>query len=229
MRRTPAGVGRATGPATSVTCAPIARAAAATAKPIFPELRLPMNRTGSMSSNVGPALTSTRLPASRGGSADSDSAATMASGSSSRPAPTSPQAWSPSAGPSTSTPRDTSVARLARVAGWAHITRFIAGAIVSGASLARQSVLSRSLARPWARRAIVLAVHGAIRMRVAQRASSMWPMAASAASSHSELRTGWPDRAWNVVGPTKCSADAVITTRTWAPASCRRRSSSAAL
>ena len=56
MRRTPAGVVSATGPATSTTSAPAARAAAATAKPILPELRLLMNRTGSMRSRVGPAV-----------------------------------------------------------------------------------------------------------------------------------------------------------------------------
>ena len=28
----------------------------------------------------------------------------------------------------------------------------------------------------------------------------MWPIAASACSSHSEVRTGWPDSAWNVGG-----------------------------
>ncbi len=40
MRVMPAGVGRCTGPVTRVTWAPASRAAAATAKPIFPELRL---------------------------------------------------------------------------------------------------------------------------------------------------------------------------------------------
>ena len=58
-RVTPRGVGRCTGPATSVTCAPAARAAAAMAKPILPLERLVMPRTGSMASKVGPALTST--------------------------------------------------------------------------------------------------------------------------------------------------------------------------
>jgi len=93
MRATPAGVGNATGPAISDTSAPIAAAAAATAKPILPELRLPMKRTGSISSNVGPAVISTRTPASmalaRIWPANAD---TSSSGSSRRPGPTSPQA-----------------------------------------------------------------------------------------------------------------------------------------
>ena len=64
MRFTPGGVAMLTGPQTMVTSAPASRAAAATAKPIFPELRLLMKRTGSMRSRVGPAVSSTRLPAS---------------------------------------------------------------------------------------------------------------------------------------------------------------------
>ena len=44
------GVASCTGPATKVTVAPASAAACATAKPMRPELRLPMKRTGSMSS-----------------------------------------------------------------------------------------------------------------------------------------------------------------------------------
>ena len=44
------GVGKLTGPATSVTSAPASRAARATAKPIFPLDKLVMPRTGSMAS-----------------------------------------------------------------------------------------------------------------------------------------------------------------------------------
>ena len=62
---------------------------------------------------------------------------------------------------------------MAWVAGCAHITRFIAGTRTIGASLARQIVLSRSLARPCASRAIRSALAGATTMRVAQRASSI--------------------------------------------------------
>ena len=49
-RATPGGVGNETGPATSTTVAPRCAAAAAIANPILPLLRLPRNRTGSMSS-----------------------------------------------------------------------------------------------------------------------------------------------------------------------------------
>ena len=50
------------GPATSVTAAPASAAAFASAKPIFPELVLVIPRMGSIASNVGPAVISTRLP-----------------------------------------------------------------------------------------------------------------------------------------------------------------------
>ena len=146
-----------------------------------------------------------------------------------RPSPVSPQAWSPLPGPRISTPRARSVSMLACTAAFAHITRFIAGAIDSGASVARHSVVSRSSAWPAARRAITSADAGAITTRVAQRARSMWPMAASAAASHSEVRTASPDSAWTVSGVTNWVAPCVITTRTAAPPSRRRRTSSAAL
>src|SRR5690606_20460561 len=74
-----------------------------------------------------------------------------------------------------------------------------------------------------------LAVAGATTIRSAQRASSMWPIAASAAGSHSEVRTGCPDSAWKVCAPTKRCAFSVIATRTPPPASRRRRTRSAAL
>ena len=60
--RAPTGGGSASGPATSTTSAPRRHAAAATATPMRPLLRLEMNRTGSMASRVGPADTRTRLP-----------------------------------------------------------------------------------------------------------------------------------------------------------------------
>ena len=59
MRVTPRGVGKWTGPATSVTSAPASRAARAIAKPILPEEWLVMPRIGSSASKVGPAVTST--------------------------------------------------------------------------------------------------------------------------------------------------------------------------
>src|SRR5690606_4751102 len=105
----------------------------------------------------------------------------------------------------------------------------IAGHRVIGAAVARHRVLTRSSASPCASFAMVLAVAGATSTRSAQRASSMWPMAASAAASHSEVRTGRPDSAWKVCTPTKRCALSVIATCTCAPASPSRRTSSAAL
>ena len=92
-------------------------------------------------------------------------------------------------------PRAASVATLACVALLAHMTRFIAGASMIGASVAMHSVQSRSSARPAASRAMKSALAGAINTICAQRASSMWPMAASAALSHKSLRVGRPDTA----------------------------------
>ncbi len=153
-RRTPAGVAKATGPQIITTSAPASRAACATAKPILPELRLLMKRTGSMGSRVGPAVISTRRPLNTplGTRVESASAASSV-GSSMRPAPTSPQAWSPVPGPNTCTPRSLSRATLAWVAAFAHICWFMAGASAIGAAVARQVVASRSSARPPASRA----------------------------------------------------------------------------
>src|SRR4249919_2064091 len=126
----------------------------------------------------------------------SASAATIASGSLRRPGPDSPSASGPSSGPITCTPRSRSVATLAWVAGCNHMRWFIAGATMIGAVVARHSVVTRSSAKPWVSLARVFAVAGATTTWSAQRASSMCPIAASAASSHSEVRTGIPDSAW---------------------------------
>jgi hypothetical protein len=213
-----------------VTSAPASRAAAAMAKPIFPELRLLMKRTGSMRSRVGPAVSSTRLPA-RGpeGASVPETNPASCSGSSMRPAPTSPQAWSPSPGPQTWMPRDLSVATLAWVAALLHIRRFIAGASAIGASVARHKVVRRSSACPVASRARKSAVAGAMITKSAQRASSMCDMAFSASGSHKSLRTSRPDTAWNVIGVTNSRAPAVSTTCTSAPCSRRRRTRSGLL
>ena len=73
------------------------------------------------------------------------------------------------------------------------------------------------------------ALAGATSTRSAQRASSMCPIAASALSSSSSRCTGLPDRACIVSGVMNSQAARVITTRTAAPASRRRRTSSADL
>src|SRR5690606_11506496 len=168
-------------------------------------------------------------PAGQRGAHMASSAATIAAGSARRPGPDSPSASGPSSGPMTLAPRSRSRATLAWVAGCSHMRWFIAGHRVIGAVVARHRVLTRSSARPWASLAMVLAVAGAMTTRSAQRASSMWPIAASAAASHRLVRTGCPDSAWNVCAPTKRCALSVMATCTCAPASPSRRSSSAAL
>ena len=187
-------------------------------------------RTGSMRSRVGPAVTTTRRPWSAplaGRSAATRSA--RSAGSSMRPTPVSPQAWSPTPGPKICTPRCTSVAMLARVAACAHMTWFIAGATASGACVARHRVASRSSAWPVASRARKSALAGAMSTASAQRASSMCPMAASAAASHRSCRTVRPETAWKVVAVTNSRAPAVITTCTSAPRARKRRTRSGLL
>ena len=84
--------------------------------------------------------------------------------SSMRPSPISPHAWSPAAGPSTMAPSAITCATLRCVAGWAHISRFIAGATSNGhvaIGRARQARLSSSSARPCASLAMKSALAGA--------------------------------------------------------------------
>ena len=165
-----------------------------------------MKRTGSMRSRVGPAVTTTLRPrsspaaATRGAAQhrlddllrlDHAAGAGLAAGLA-----------AVGRARESSTPRWRSVATFACVAALAHIRRFIAGATTIGTSVARHSVDSRSSARPCASRAMKSAVAGAMTMRCGQRASSMWPIAASAAASHRSVRTGRPESAWNVSGVT---------------------------
>ncbi len=95
------------------------------------------------------------------GAVSSATRSMISSGSSMRPSPTSPQACSPAAGPRTRIPRDSSRATLACVAGFAHMTWFMAGATAMGASVARHSVVSRSSAWPVASCARKSALAGA--------------------------------------------------------------------
>ena len=220
--------GNCTGPATRTTSAPRRAAAAAIAKPILPLLRLPTNRTGSMSSYVGPALTTIRTPRNAGVKQPAPQRGDDLVGSRIVPARIRrrPAGRRPDRSPAR---RAGAASRLGLRRRVAHMRWFIAGAIAIGAVVARHSVLTRSSASPCASFASVLAVAGAITTCSAQRASSMCPIAASAASSQSVLRTVRPETAWKLGAPTKCSASAVIATCTSAPASRRRRTSSTAL
>src|SRR5690625_7735514 len=83
-----------------VTLAPARAAASAIAKPILPEERLVITRTGSMASLVGPAVSKRLLPCKGLGAKKALSSLSNSCGSNIRPEPTSPQACSPAAGPS---------------------------------------------------------------------------------------------------------------------------------
>ena len=169
------------------------------------------------------------MPGAEAGPSSPSSSETMSAGSLIRPGPTSPQACQPASGPMIRTPRPTSTSRLACVAAARHICWFMAGASTIGAGVARHTVASRSSAKPCASRAIRFAVAGAASTTSAQRASSMWPIAASAVSSRRSRWTGSPETAWKVSGVTKACAPAVITTRTSCPASLSRRTISGLL
>ena len=154
---------------------------------------------------------------------------TIVSGSSMRPGPTSPQAWLPLSGPQISRPRDASISRLCWVAALRYICWFIAGTTATGAGVARHMVETKSFAIPAATRAIKSAVAGARITRSAHFPSSMWPIAASAAGSSRLSDTGYPDTACRLRGVIKALPPSVIATRTSAPRSRRRRTSSGAL
>src|SRR6266542_2816641 len=121
-----------------------------------------MNRTGSMGSCVGPAVTTTVRPArSRSRPTALSTARKTSSGSLIRPRPSSPAAREPVAGPTITAPRAASVRRCSWVAGCSYIPVCMAGATTSG-HLASSSVdVTMSSARPRARRAITFAVAGA--------------------------------------------------------------------
>ncbi len=233
---TPAGSGRSRFAATTVTSAPRHAAAAASARPMRPDDEFPTNRTGSSGSLVPPALTNTRLPArSRAaitsaswGRANSARATWwMSGGSGSRPGPESAPVSRPTAGSSTTMPRERRVATLAWVAACDHISVCIAGAISTGQSAVSNTLVSRSSARPLAARASRSAVAGATTTRSACRPSLT--CGTSWASSNTVVCTGWPDSAAHVVSPTNSRALRVGTTTTSCPASVNIRSSRHAL
>ena len=141
MTFTPAGSGSSTLAATRVTSAPWAVADRANAYPCRPVDQLPRKRTGSSSSRVPPAETSTRRPA-RGSPLPAAGAwlsalrrpmtfsasSNRAAGSGKRPLPLSLPVRRPTAGSTTIAPRSRSVATLCRVAGCSHISVCMAGA-----------------------------------------------------------------------------------------------------
>jgi hypothetical protein len=177
---------------------------------------------------VPPRLTSTRVPASvRVSSSAAVTPAIRSSSSASRPGPVSPEVSGPLAGGTTSTPRRSSSARLARVAGCCHISVCIAGATTTGPGKASATLVSRSSARPAAIRARVWAVAGATTSTWPQRARATCSTAAG--SSHTDAGTCRPVRAAKVARLTIASPALVRIGCTSAPARISSRASSAAL
>ncbi len=158
--------------------------------------------------------------------------ATRSSGSGRRPSPTSPDASSPWAGGTTSTPSARSRPTLRWVAGWAHMSWSMAGATRTGHRAESTMAVSIESQKPPASRASVWAVAGAIttasahRPRSTCRVQAVW---ASPASGNSSDSTSRPASVAIVSGGMKRAAAAVITGCTSAPALTSRRVRSAAL
>ena len=161
---------------------------------------------------------STRFPARCFGEKTISIMSTTSAGSSIRPAPISPQACRPSAGPKISAPSRRRNSMLRRVAGLRHMAAFMAGTKAIGVRLAQISVLARSSAMPRAALAIRLAVAGMTSSRSLSRLTSMCGIGPLGPGCHSVVSTGEPVSASNVRGVTNFVACSVMTTRTWAPA-----------
>ena len=156
-------------------------------------------------------------------------AATIDSGSGSRPRPLSPEASAPRSGSITVTPRARSVATFAATAGCSHMPPSIAGAISTGQRAASSRVVRKSSATPWAALAMRLAVAGATTMAAARSASATCSTASSLCGSKRSVSTGRPDSVRKVRGPTKARACSVRQTVTVAPRRASSRSRSTAL
>src|SRR5579883_1029285 len=133
------------------------------------------------------------------------------------PLPIMPQARYPLSGETMRTPRPSSSARFACVAGWFHIFTFIAGATITGAVVARYIVVRKSSAIPCANLARMLAVAGAttsasveVAASICSIAEARWPSSGSPAQR--PVMTLCPVREANVSGWMNCCAASVITT-----------------
>ena len=190
--------------ATSVTCAPRARAASAMATPILPVERLPMNRTGSMASRVPPALTTMCRPSRSGSRAGSTvggraagsaarigrspiaatTASTIAGSSASRPTPDWPDAsCPPRARRSCTRTRPAGARRCRGSPGASTCRRPSPGRRRPARVVARQvAVTSRRTGRgPWP--PSQWAVAGATTIASALSATTMWPIRPSGSSA----------------------------------------------
>ena len=217
------------------------------AQPWRPEERLPRKRTGSSGSRVPPALTTRARPARSCGGRDpaaepaasaigtaspaapriARAAETMRPGSGSRPAPESPPVKGPASGGMTLTPRRRSVATFSSVAGLVHIRVCMAGARTTGAVVIRMVAVSRSSARPVARRASRSADAGATTTSSAH--SPISTCSTAAGSSKTPVLTGRPVTAARAGAPMKRSAASVATVRTSCPSRRSNRMTEGAL
>ena len=156
-------------------------------------------------------------------------AATIASGSARRPAPTSPPARRPVSGGTTMhAPLGAACARLSCTAGCSHISVCMAGQTThrrpGGEQRGGEQVVgdARGVGTEQAG-------GGRARPRSGRRPGRGGCAGWGRRSSHSEVCTGSEASAEKVVSPTKRVAPSVRTGATWAPASTRRRQTSTAL
>ena len=154
---------------------------------------------------------------------------TISSGSLMRPAPTSPHAKRPPAGPTKCTPLLARVATLASVAAAVHMPVFMAGARRMGALVASTVVVSMSSAMPAAILAITLAVVGAMTKISARCARAMCSTSHFSGRAKVSTTTGLRLMVSKVRGVTNSVAFFVIITWTVAPAFTRRETSSTLL
>ncbi len=121
------------GPIIKVTLAPLLYNSFARATPIFPEEWLPIKRTGSNGSYVGPAETNAFLPFNDLGKKKfSFKKSIISSGSAMRPSPYNPLANSPLPTGIILFPNDSIFLRLSDVDGWCHMSSSMAGATITG-------------------------------------------------------------------------------------------------
>ena len=103
--------------------------------------------------------------------------------------------------------------------GLAHMSAFMAGAVSRGvfAGSAEATSDTTSPVRPWARRAIMSAEHGAITRRSHHRATPTCCESGRSSLCQMLVSTLWPERACSVNGAMNRIAASVISTRTSAP------------
>src|SRR5215213_9234040 len=162
-----------------------------------------------------------------GSASTATATAKSSAGSGSRPGPASGPVNRPVSGRTTTAPRLRSVSTLAWVAACSHISLCMAGEKTIGQCAVSSTFVSRSSARPDAARASRSAVAGATKTR--SISCPILTCGTRCASSNTEVCTGRPDNAAQVLSPMNSSAATVGTTVTSWPAPSRRRNRSHAL